>query len=1014
MCRHLRVERCCTGMTEFPEPADWLLDHAAFLRRLAHDLAGVDAGDDLLQDTWLASEQHPPRRGENLRGWFATVMTNLLHNRRRQERRRARHEGHASARAAEPSAADIAAREEIRQQVVAAVLQLPEQLRRVVVLRYYEGLDATAIGRRLEAPASTVRSRLMVALAELRRRLDSEHGGDRRAWLAPLAAWRRPAAIVGAEAAIAPILLLLGAAAAVLVLGVWWLTAAPPAIAQPGESLATGLAPLPRFAADASGPEAAKRVPAAAVASLPSAVVTLVRPRAELHGVVVSGAAGEGVPEIEVVVQSRAIELRPAPLDPELPTIERRAITDGSGRFTFADLPIGPYGIEARGADDRVAWMRVDVGPGPQECRLALDEQGRSAVTLRIVDDVGHPVADAAVEIAIASRRAGRLGWNGRPPLSAVSGRDGKFAIECCSELAPIENLVAWARDGRGRVGVAACCGHGSEVAMDVTIGIEAPSSIVGRLAGLADFDGVAVFAHPMGEFDVDAFGQAGTLAVDGSFRIEGLPAGEYTLEVRGLARRADNEQFWNTPVTVVPAGCVAVAVPATIACIPGSRVRGVVRDAAGLPIAGAQVLARRPWWGHDDFGFLHHGEIDQPRFHRCVETRTDADGAYELRLHPGRWEVFVHAAGKSAAIAPAVQAGSAPQIDLEHRLFGEACLAGRECQVEVLRDPRQPEVVHRIGTATFLLRGLRPGTWELGSGNRSTFRATRRVELIEGQTLWLAPTFAEREHRGVLRHRGLPLAGYDVRIGATGPSVRTGADGGFRLHHLHDLDLPAPRLEVGFATLRIGSAATLDGAIELPGDFVEVRAVDTGGLAVPAVFEIGDTFEGSCNRFDVGYGPGKIAAPTGLLRFLVTQRGEFQSVIAHFEAGGRSLVKLGNETHIQLVQPATGRIRVATTFVDNQPRAGVRIWATPWGRADAAPAEPAAFRAGCASTCDRVEATTNSQGIAELTGIAVGMVLVTAWQRDPSHATNCVPLAERIVRVERGQSTAVAFELPD
>jgi hypothetical protein len=106
--------------------------------------------------------------------------------------------------------------------------------------------------------------------------------------------------------------------------------------------------------------------------------------------------------------------------------------------------------------------------------------------------------------------------------------------------------------------------------------------------------------------------------------------------------------------------------------------------------------------------------------------------------------------------------------------------------------------------------------------------------------------------------------------------------------------------------------------------------------------------------------------------------------------------------------------VRVKTAFVDGEPRAGVRIWALSWGRAEPAPTEPAAFRAGCASTSDRVEATTTADGMCELTGMAVGPMLVSVWRRDPSYAVNSVPWAERIVRVARGQSTAVAFELPD
>jgi RNA polymerase sigma factor (sigma-70 family) len=53
----------------------------------------------------------------------------------------------------------------------AAVNALPTDLRLVVVLRFYAGLDATEIGGVLSIPAGTVRSRLHRALLQMRERL---------------------------------------------------------------------------------------------------------------------------------------------------------------------------------------------------------------------------------------------------------------------------------------------------------------------------------------------------------------------------------------------------------------------------------------------------------------------------------------------------------------------------------------------------------------------------------------------------------------------------------------------------------------------------------------------------------------------------------------------------------------------------------------------------------------------------------------------------------------------------
>jgi RNA polymerase sigma-70 factor, ECF subfamily len=53
----------------------------------------------------------------------------------------------------------------------AAVNTLPTDLRLVVVLRFYAGLDATEIGEMLSIPAGTVRSRLHRAMMQMRERL---------------------------------------------------------------------------------------------------------------------------------------------------------------------------------------------------------------------------------------------------------------------------------------------------------------------------------------------------------------------------------------------------------------------------------------------------------------------------------------------------------------------------------------------------------------------------------------------------------------------------------------------------------------------------------------------------------------------------------------------------------------------------------------------------------------------------------------------------------------------------
>jgi RNA polymerase sigma factor (sigma-70 family) len=234
-------------MTDSTHPASTLLQHAEFLQRLAVQLAGSDHADDLAQDTWMATMARPPRRGDNPRGWLATIAANLWRNHRRAAGRRAARERLRAAPAAVPGVDEIVAREEVRRRVVAAVVALPEPLREVVLLRFYEGLESPVIGVRLGRPASTVRTQLQTALERLRKQLDSEHDGNRAAWALPLAGWRRFLHGPVTAPPVATALLLLRAAAALLLLlggaALWWqLRASPDAPPRAAARLAQDVA----------------------------------------------------------------------------------------------------------------------------------------------------------------------------------------------------------------------------------------------------------------------------------------------------------------------------------------------------------------------------------------------------------------------------------------------------------------------------------------------------------------------------------------------------------------------------------------------------------------------------------------------------------------------------------------------------------------------------------------------------------------------------------------------------
>lgn len=55
-----------------------------------------------------------------------------------------------------------------------ALLTLSADLRQVITLRFYIGMDSTEIGELLSEPPATIRSRLRRAVIQLRRALDDE------------------------------------------------------------------------------------------------------------------------------------------------------------------------------------------------------------------------------------------------------------------------------------------------------------------------------------------------------------------------------------------------------------------------------------------------------------------------------------------------------------------------------------------------------------------------------------------------------------------------------------------------------------------------------------------------------------------------------------------------------------------------------------------------------------------------------------------------------------------------
>lgn len=165
------------------EDLQWLQRFAAMMARDA------DEADDLVQETLVEAWRAPPSdTSRPLRPWLGTVLRNRFRMRRRGAIRRAAREQGAPALGTEARSPD---REHERLEVLRILLAelqgLPAEDQKIIVRRFFEGESAAEIGRALDIPSATIRSRIHRSLGRLRGALDDRFG-SRETWCAAVVA----------------------------------------------------------------------------------------------------------------------------------------------------------------------------------------------------------------------------------------------------------------------------------------------------------------------------------------------------------------------------------------------------------------------------------------------------------------------------------------------------------------------------------------------------------------------------------------------------------------------------------------------------------------------------------------------------------------------------------------------------------------------------------------------------------------------------------------------------------
>jgi len=630
-----------------PESLQRLLDEAPFVRLLARTLLAEEA-DEVVQRTWLAAVRHGGVGVAEPRSWLTRIARNVAHNLRRARLRREHHEREVAADALVPSSADLLAREEQRRMLVTAVDGLPQALRTVVLLRYFDGLPPRRIAGELGVPVATVWNRLRQALQLLRERLDDEHGGQRHAWLLPLvpfaagpqgSLWPTPAVPASTfsslglgvismtmKTKLAAAIVVLLALSGALVL--WTARDAQPGGDKPPALIAEkspwALPNLPHAAvvAAAEPDEAGKRealtAPPVPVASAVTDGSLVVHVR---YGD--DKAPAEGVTMI--ACRSGA--------DPRVEGLRR--ITDAVGTARFDGLAAGRlYLTSDRGG----ARTRSEIRAG---LTTEVDFELEVGMTLTgiVVDSSGAPISGAWIEAAPLAQA------DADAEVLATSGADGHFTIRG----ARTATLVGARATGYSSSPLQFLFGKDGNAA-EIRFELSLPGGTVSGLVLDAQSQPVAGAVVRVGGGSTSGItaGAHGAPPIpaqvrtdgEGCFTAIGVPPGPQPVAVR-----ARGKQPWQESCEVT----ANLTTPLQIVLADGATLRGTVRNATGDVVAKAEVEIGS--W--DDFAHF--------------TTLTTPEGQFELTGLPAG-EVVVMAQhddfGKAEQRAQAF-AGSASQCDL-------------------------------------------------------------------------------------------------------------------------------------------------------------------------------------------------------------------------------------------------------------------------------------------------------------------------------------------------------------
>lgn len=267
-------------------------------------------------------------------------------------------------------------------------------------------------------------------------------------------------------------------------------------------------------------------------------------PAAALSGLV-QDAEGSPLSEAQVLVSEDVLELSP-----------REALTGGDGRFLVEGLLAQPHFLVVR-AEGYLPYGPALVTPGGDPIPVTL--QRAATIRGRVVDALGHPVANALVEMV--GDRLPQAGSAQAPQGSQATPAAGAVLPGAPSPQSPLQ--------GAGELGV--------------TLGNVPPIPLGGAPMGS---NPQVLMRVPSG---VAMLGTVAAItASDGTFVIEGVPPGNVQLSVQHPA----HAPVWTSPRTI---GAGRTIDGWEIVLPESGAIDGRVVDARGMPVAGVLVELTSP-----------------------------------------------------------------------------------------------------------------------------------------------------------------------------------------------------------------------------------------------------------------------------------------------------------------------------------------------------------------------------------------------------------------------------------